>query len=171
MKDEGRNRSVALAGRGIGKIGKSVMSVMGIDPRGQAGRFAQKARDGKMSVGIFHRLREFDVGIAGRFRHIENHVVAVRFKSFQPCRIGLLFRKGPDRLDASDKCDRQMRRPRGCQQGFAISQHRLERMRLRLGLTRLMKPRQNEKRLLALPFVAEKLDDGHAGVTLGWKVW
>jgi len=171
MEDGGRNRSVVLAGGGIGKICKPVMPVMGIDPRGQAGRLSQQTRHRKMAVGIFHRLRELDVRIAGRFRHIENHVVALGFKSFQPCRIGLRFRKTSRRCNAPDKRDGQMRRPRGRQQGFAISQYDTQQMRLGFDLTRLMKTGQNKNRLFALSSVTEEMNDGHADAIPQQKVW
>ena len=163
MEDGGRNGSVVPASRSVDEIRESVMPMMGIDPGGKTGRLPHKTGNREVPVGIFHRLREFDVRIAGCFGHIENHVVAPGFEPFQPCRIGLGLRKGTRRRDPPDERDRQMRGPRGCEQDFTVSQHGFRRGRGRLA--RLMKSGQNKNRLFAWTFVTAELDDGHLGAT------
>jgi len=148
MKQGRWYRTVIRAAGGIGEIGEAMPAMVRIDGGGKTSGFAEEPRDGEIAVIMRHGLREFAVGIAGRLRDIEHHVVARRLTPPVPGGIGLRLGQGRLLRHTSYKSDAAVGKSRPTKNGTAIFQNQVQLARFQRHFVGTMKADQYEERSL-----------------------
>src|SRR5256886_7224711 len=114
-----------VAGRSVAQKSDLMIAVECVDQGRQAGRFASKSGQHDATAVLVHQRREGFAGVAGRTAALEDHLVAVRLKAFNPAheRRGAIEKRGF--TEHADECNRQANAARMLQNLSAIIERAL----------------------------------------------